>query len=138
MAVSFNNSGPFQFLVGPGPDRKLFTVHTAVVESLSAPLAVIMNGSMREAIHGVTTLEDVDKPTFVRFCKYAYLGDYTPAQQQLVLASSNFNGGESPTPMRDHMEGAFAASKKKEKKKKKSGFDFASLDDVEVLCGQCG
>ncbi|PVH70053.1 hypothetical protein DL98DRAFT_541136 [Cadophora sp. DSE1049] len=40
--------------------------------------------------------------------------------------------GESPTPTRDYMEGAFAASKKK---KKKSGFAFASLDDVEVSCG---
>ncbi|PVH69385.1 hypothetical protein DL98DRAFT_661718 [Cadophora sp. DSE1049] len=113
-------SKPFQFIIGPsGPDRKLCTIHTAVVESLSGPLAVMMNGSMHEAIDGVATLEDVDEQTFVRFCEYAYMGDYTPAQQQHVLASFNFDGGESPTPMRDHMEGAFAASKRKERRRRR-------------------
>ncbi|PVH70363.1 hypothetical protein DL98DRAFT_437174, partial [Cadophora sp. DSE1049] len=75
------SSKPFQFLIGlNGLDRKLFTIYIAVVESLSAPLAVMMNGSIREAIDGVATLEDIDKQTFMRFCEFAYFRDYTLAQ----------------------------------------------------------
>jgi len=95
----------------------------------------MMNGSMREAIDGVATLEGVDEQTFERFCEYAYMGDYTPAQQQNVLASFNFDGGEIPTHMGDLAEGVFAASKKFKKKKDVSR--FAGYDDVEESCGQC-
>jgi hypothetical protein len=95
----------------------------------------MMNGSMREAIDGVATLEGVDEQTFVRFCEYAYMGDYTPAQQQHVLASFNFDGGEIPTPMGDLAEGAFAASKKS--KKKKGASRIADYDNVEECCGHC-
>jgi len=69
----------------------------------------MMNGSMREAIDGVATLEGADEKTSLRFCEYAYMGDYTPAQQQYVLASDR---GEIPVLMDD-----FAAPKKSEKKK---------------------
>ncbi|KAH6702769.1 hypothetical protein BKA61DRAFT_196718 [Leptodontidium sp. MPI-SDFR-AT-0119] len=95
----------------------------------------MMNGSMREAIDGVATLESVNEQTFVRFCEYAYMGDYTPAQQQHVLASFNFDGGEIPTHMGDLAEGAFASSKKS--KKKRDASRFAGYDDVEESYGQC-
>lgn len=94
-----------------------------------------MNGSMREAIDGVATVEGVDEQTFLRFCEYAYTGDYTPAQQQHVLASFDF-GGEIPAPVDDFAESAFAAPKKS--KKKQGPSTFAGYDDVEEACGQCG
>ncbi|KAG4427802.1 hypothetical protein IFR05_016715 [Cadophora sp. M221] len=94
----------------------------------------MMNGSMREAIDGVATLEDVDEQTFMRFCEYAYFGDYTPAQQKLVLASADFDRGESSIPTRDYMEEPSASKKRK----KTSGVVFAKLDGVDVSCGQCG
>ncbi|PVH70118.1 hypothetical protein DL98DRAFT_146070 [Cadophora sp. DSE1049] len=72
-------------------DGKMFTIHTAVVKTLSDPLAVMMNGSMREEIDGVASLREVDEQTFMRFCKYAYMGNYTPTQQHPVPASSNFD-----------------------------------------------
>lgn len=55
----------FKILVGPnGADRKLFTIHAAVVERLPAPLSALMNSSMREAIDGAALLEEIDnKPS---------------------------------------------------------------------------
>ncbi|KAH6722047.1 hypothetical protein BKA61DRAFT_166843 [Leptodontidium sp. MPI-SDFR-AT-0119] len=97
MTINFDKlltSRNFQFLVGLNDqDRTPFTIHTTVVETLSGPLATLMNGSMCEALNGVATLEEVDEQTFVRFCEYAYRGDYTPAQQQIVLPSSKFDRG---------------------------------------------
>ncbi|KAL5328223.1 hypothetical protein ACEPPN_001720 [Leptodophora sp. 'Broadleaf-Isolate-01'] len=49
-------------------------------------------------------MEGIDEQTFLRFCEYAYMGDYTPAQQQHVLASFDFSGGDSPTPMDEFAE----------------------------------
>lgn len=96
----------------------------------------MMNGLMREATDGVATLEDIDEQTFVRFCEYAYMGDYTPAQQQLVLASSKFDRGECPAFVRDDVEAIFGASKKN--KNKKGGSKLAYFDAIETSCGQCG
>ena len=135
-AIRLLSSKPFQFLVGPnGPDRKLFAIHTTEVENLSALLPVMMNSPTHEAIDGVATLEDVNEQTFVGFCEYACMENYTPAQQQLVQASSNFDRGESPT-REIYIEGAFAASMKKNDKR--DDYAFASLDDLEVSCGKCG
>lgn len=100
------------------------------METLSAPLAVLMNGSMREAIDGAAPLYDVDEQTFVRFCEYAYMGDYTPAQQQPVLTSSKFDWGGSLT-----SEASFEASSKKKKKKGSSKLIYFGED--EAHCGQC-
>lgn len=108
------------------------------MEDHSAPLAALMNGLMPEATDGIATLEDIDEQTFVRFCEYAYMGDYTPAQRQLVLAASQVDRAESPTPTRGYTEEYFRASKKKEKKKKKSASVFGGFDGVEESCGQCG
>ncbi|CZS99474.1 uncharacterized protein RAG0_07806 [Rhynchosporium agropyri] len=123
------SSKTFQFLVGPNvQDRTPFTIHTAIVETLSTPLAALMNGSMREAIGGVTTLEEVDEQTFVRFCEYAYIGDYTPAQQQVVLPSFQFENGDSLIKCY-YKERAFLASRKS--KKKKGSFKLPDIDNAK-------
>ena len=47
-------------------------------------------------------VEEVDEQTFVRFCEYAYMGDYTPAQQQIVLPSSKLDNGMTlPLPLKN-------------------------------------
>lgn len=93
-----------------------------------------MNGSMREAIGGVAILEEVDEQTFVRFCEYAYMGDYTPAQQQIVLPSSKFDKGEFQT---ECYCGERVLPAPKKDKKKKGSFRFTDIDTVEESCGRC-
>ena len=133
MRIRLLGSRTFQFLVGPdGQDRTLFTIHTAVAETLSAPLATLMNGSMREAIGGVATLKEVDEQTFLRFCEYAYMGDYTPAQQQIVLPSPKLDKGEYQAECYC-AERTFPAHKKD--KKRKGGSKFADDVAVEEYCG---
>ena len=83
---SIISSTPFKFLIGP--DSKLFTVHAALVAYHSKPLGVLTNGPMSEAKEGCAFLEDVEESTFVRFSQYAYTGDYTAADPDIVLDSS--------------------------------------------------
>lgn len=81
MALSFESiitSTPFKFLVGH--ERKLLTVHAALIAHHSKPLGVLVRGPMLEANQGFAVLEDIEEGTFIRFSQYAYTGDYsTPA-----------------------------------------------------------
>jgi hypothetical protein len=87
------SSTPFEFVVGP--DRKKFTIHTALAAYHSPVLAVMMTGRMSEAQDGRATLEDVDEQTFVQFCEYAYTKDYTPTPHEIVLDSSMVDGDDA-------------------------------------------
>ncbi|OCL01747.1 hypothetical protein AOQ84DRAFT_306105, partial [Glonium stellatum] len=75
---SIITSTPFKFLVGH--ERKLLTVHAALIAHHSKPLGVLVRGPMLEANQGFAVLEDIEEGTFIRFSQYAYTGDYsTPA-----------------------------------------------------------
>jgi hypothetical protein len=87
------SSNPFEFVVGP--DRKKFTIHTALAAYHSPILAVMMTGHMSEAQDGRATLEEIDEQTFVQFCEYAYTKDYTPTPYEIVLDSSMLDGGNA-------------------------------------------
>lgn len=43
---------------------------------------------MSEAKEGGASLEDIDEHTFVRFCQYAYTGDYVTAEPEILRDSS--------------------------------------------------
>ena len=51
-----------------------------------------MQGPMQEAQAGFADLKDVKEPIFIRFCENAYRGDYTPADQEIILDSSTIKG----------------------------------------------
>ncbi|KAL9125882.1 MAG: hypothetical protein Q9217_004981 [Psora testacea] len=89
MTISYDSvlsSPPIKFFIGP--NRKLYTVHSALIAYHSKPLNVLVNGEMKEAKEGCTPLEEVDEQTFVRFTQYAYTGDYVTADPEILLDSS--------------------------------------------------
>ena len=114
-----------------GPKRTSFTVHAAIVADLSAPLNALINGSMGEAKDGVVVLDDMNEQTFVRFCEYAYLGDYTPAQR------GNVPSIEKKALSLADDEDTFPSFGLKKKKKGKSPFAVEDLGD-ETHCRHCG
>jgi hypothetical protein len=57
-------------------EGRCFTVHKILVSKISAPLAAMMEGGMREAQEGAATLKDVEVATFARFAEFAYTGNY--------------------------------------------------------------
>ncbi|PHH79273.1 hypothetical protein CDD80_5268 [Ophiocordyceps camponoti-rufipedis] len=75
-------SPTFRFIVGP--DRREFHLHSALVSRQSAVLDNLVNGDFREAKNKEAVLEDVDEHTFVRFCEFAYTGDYSEPKPEMV------------------------------------------------------
>ncbi len=75
-------SKQYQILVGP--DKKPFTIHSALLANLSKPLDVLVNGGMKEAGDGVAEWPEVDEETFLRFWRFAYRGDYAGAEPVFV------------------------------------------------------
>ena len=67
-------SDTFAFLVGP--EARRITLHSRLVAHHSEPLNVLINGPMSEARQNYAVLKDVDEDTFLRFCQYAYTGNY--------------------------------------------------------------
>ncbi|CZR51297.1 uncharacterized protein PAC_01172 [Phialocephala subalpina] len=66
-----------QFVFVVGENQAAFTVHAAIIAKQSKALDVLINGSMGEASDGKAIFEDVEEDTFIRFCQFAYAGDYT-------------------------------------------------------------
>jgi len=56
--------------------KRPISVHAEAIASQSNVLNYRINGRMGEAQTRSATLEDVDEETFVRFCQFAYTGDY--------------------------------------------------------------
>ncbi|KAG6289812.1 hypothetical protein E4U22_004547 [Claviceps purpurea] len=71
---SFISSKPFEFVVGP--KKRVFTIHSALVASLSPVLERLVNGGLLVAKKRSVVWEHVDEPTFVRFSQYAYMKTY--------------------------------------------------------------
>jgi hypothetical protein len=68
-------SKPFTFYIGP--EATPIVVHTAAVAATSTSLDAIVNGNTEEARAGMVTWKDVQVDEFVRYCEWAYRGDYT-------------------------------------------------------------
>ena len=61
-----------------GPEGTNFTVHAQPLARLSRALNTLINGDMVEAKTGMIDWRDTDEETFLRFCEFAYVQDYTP------------------------------------------------------------
>ncbi|KAJ4310362.1 hypothetical protein N0V84_011010 [Fusarium piperis] len=77
------SSKPFIFVIGQ--ERKEFHIHKELIGQLSPVLNALVNGNMKEAREGRVEWLDLDVDTFVRFAKFAYSGNYTPAEPELVV-----------------------------------------------------
>jgi hypothetical protein len=93
--TSVVTSPHFTFLAVP--DKRIFTVHSALVAHDSNPLNVLVNGSMLEAKERCATLQETDEATFVRFSQYAYTGDYDAADPDTLLSSSTIESTQAPS-----------------------------------------
>ncbi|OAA77366.1 BTB/POZ fold protein [Akanthomyces lecanii RCEF 1005] len=67
-------SQPFLFSVGP--EKKVFTVHSALVAQQSPTLAALVNYGMKESLEDYASLPQHNVETSVRFIDYAYTGDF--------------------------------------------------------------
>lgn len=61
-----------------GQEGTNFTVHAQPLAMLSGTLNTLINGNMVEAKTGVINWKDTDEETFIRFCEFAYVQNYTP------------------------------------------------------------
>ncbi|KAK4033364.1 hypothetical protein C8A01DRAFT_40192 [Parachaetomium inaequale] len=70
-----------------GPQKREFTVHSALVEIQSPALNTFVNNTkFKEAGDGHAELEDVEVETFVAFTEYAYTGKYGGADAPALAA----------------------------------------------------
>ncbi|KIW75220.1 hypothetical protein Z517_11994 [Fonsecaea pedrosoi CBS 271.37] len=76
-------SSTFQFLVGL--ERKPFNVHSDLAVQLSPVFAALINGSMVESVERRVVLDDIDEETFLRFCEFAYKGDFSVPPPKTVV-----------------------------------------------------
>ena len=88
---SFIQSHLFTFIVGP--ERKSIVVHAAAIAATSQQLDALINGGMEESATRCANIEDIRADDFMRFCEYAYRGDYTvPPWEELPLEPSHTPG----------------------------------------------
>jgi hypothetical protein len=70
-------------------------VHRDLVASMSITLRTLVPGDMKEAHEGIVELLWVDEETFIRFCEFAYTGDYKSAAPETVQVN-NDEGANKP------------------------------------------
>ncbi|OCL02376.1 hypothetical protein AOQ84DRAFT_434418 [Glonium stellatum] len=68
-------SDQFTFFVGKG--KKPIVLHAAAIAEQSPALNTLINGGMAEAKTKSVNFDDVLEEDFIRFCQFAYMGDYT-------------------------------------------------------------
>lgn len=113
---SFILSHQFTFFVGQ--EEKPIVVHAAAIAATSQQLDALINGGMQESATRCVRIEDVKVDDFIRFCEYAYRGDYTtpPWEKVPPEPSSTFNKGQQNGD--DDSWGVLMSKKKKGKKGK--------------------
>lgn len=91
-------------------------MHAAAIAATSRQLEALINGGMKESETRCAKIEAVEVDDFIRFCEYAYRGDYTvPAWEEVPPEPS-------PTVSKSHQDdwgdmSMFSRSRKKKGKK---------------------
>ena len=84
-----------------GPEKKEITVHAAAITKQSDQLKCLIYGGMNEALTGRCELPDVLEDTFIRFCQFAYTGNYETPAFNLLPKPENL---DSPSSSRSFSE----------------------------------
>ncbi|OTA93589.1 hypothetical protein M434DRAFT_395521 [Hypoxylon sp. CO27-5] len=106
-------------------------MHAELVARLSKPLSALVNGEWKESKRGLAEWPEIDEGTFVRFCEFAYTGDYkaarptiepppTPPELENELEQTvvvECSAAPEPEPEPNGWPDAWGRSKKKPKKK---------------------
>jgi hypothetical protein len=91
-------------------------VHAAAIAATSRQLDALINGGMEESATRCARIEDVKVDDFIRFCEYAYRGDYTtPPWKEVLLEPSSTSSNGQPE-WDDDAWGGLKSRKKKSKK----------------------
>ncbi|KJK76739.1 hypothetical protein H634G_07780 [Metarhizium anisopliae BRIP 53293] len=95
---SIASSKPYRFIIGP--QRRKFTIHSAIVARQSDYLDKLVNGDFKEGNEKTVHWENVDEETFVCFWQYAYRGSYDiPGEEPKTTQSVPEEGAEDGNEM---------------------------------------
>lgn len=127
---SIIQSHQFTFFVSQ--EGKPIVVHAAAIAATSEQLDALINGGMKESEARCAKLEDVQVDDFIRFCEYAYCGDYTiPPWEDLPTEPSSVPGIHLQN-NEDDGWGPILQSKKKKHKKGRTVPPLGDLAPEEV------
>ncbi|KAF1948951.1 hypothetical protein CC80DRAFT_540642 [Byssothecium circinans] len=118
MAPAFEDfilSHQFTFFVGH--EGKPVVVHAAAIAAASQQLDALINGGMEESETRCARLKDVRVDDFIRFCEYAYRGDYTVPSWEEVPPDPSCMSGTNQRNRDEDDSWTWGASKKKKSKK---------------------
>lgn len=101
------NSSQFTFYIGK--TKKPFLVHAAAIADHSPVLSALIYGPMLEAKTKSVTLDDMVEADFIRFCQFAYAGDYNPPPPALVEAATTPTRPERANTNRRQLHGELRA-----------------------------
>ncbi|KAF2007373.1 hypothetical protein P154DRAFT_517117 [Amniculicola lignicola CBS 123094] len=80
MVIPFNEmlrSAQFKFIISNGNQNTVVVVHASAIAATCDYMNQLINGAMAEAQEASAEIKDINFDDFVRFCEYAYRGDYT-------------------------------------------------------------
>ncbi|KAF5138634.1 hypothetical protein E5D57_002420 [Metarhizium anisopliae] len=98
MYSAIASSKPYRFIVGP--QRRKFTIHSAIVARQSDYLDKLVNGDFKEGNEKTVHWENVDEETFVCFWQYAYTGSYDiPREEPKTTQAVPGEGAEDENEM---------------------------------------
>ncbi|KAF2108670.1 hypothetical protein BDV96DRAFT_555910 [Lophiotrema nucula] len=119
MALTFKDfiqSHQFTFFIGQ--EGKPIVVHAAAIAATSQQLDALINGGLEESETRCARIEDVGVDDFIRFCEYAYRGDYTVPPWEELPPEPSSTSGENQQNGDDDSWGDWATTSKKKKGKK--------------------
>ena len=108
---SIIRSDQFKFLVDE--DQTPIMVHATAIAATCTQMNRLVNGAMKEGGERCAKIQDISVNDFIRFCEYAYRGDYAaPAYtiDEARLSSKDKEDSSKPSPIDqygDNLEQAF-------------------------------